>query len=98
MGHYSARMVTNGRWKLVWNMTDLSELYDLEHDPGELSNRFYDTTYRDVRERYISMLVNEGDRLEDGHHSLLSAQLEDRLAEALDDPMNTVLERVRGQR
>ena len=35
-GHYSARMVTDGRWKLVWNLTDLCELYDLENDPHEL--------------------------------------------------------------
>ena len=41
-GHYSSRMVTDGRWKLVWNLTDLCELYDLEEDPHELHNRFYD--------------------------------------------------------
>ena len=33
-GHYSSRMVTDGRWKLVWNLTDLSELYDLERGPA----------------------------------------------------------------
>ena len=41
-GHYSQRMVTDGRWKLVWNLSDLCELYDLQEDPHELTNLFYD--------------------------------------------------------
>ena len=52
-GHYSARMVTDGQWKLVWNLSDLCELYDLENDPGELTNLFYDARHREVRDRYL---------------------------------------------
>ena len=37
-GAYSQRMVRNRRWKYVWNATAEDELYDLEHDPGELRN------------------------------------------------------------
>ena len=40
-GHYSSRMVADGDWKLVWNLTDLCELYDLNEDPHELTNLFY---------------------------------------------------------
>ncbi len=32
------RIVVSGRWKLVHNMFDYDELYDLQEDPGELVN------------------------------------------------------------
>ncbi len=35
-------MVRNHRWKLIWNLTAVNELYDLETDPGELCNRIDD--------------------------------------------------------
>ena len=37
-GLYSQRMVRDRRWKYVWNATAEDELYDLETDPGELTN------------------------------------------------------------
>ncbi len=37
-GLYSQRMLRDSRWKYVWNLTDVDELYDLEADPGELTN------------------------------------------------------------
>jgi arylsulfatase A-like enzyme len=86
-GHYSARMVTDDRWKLVWNLSDLCEFYDLVNDPGELTNRFYDPAYRPIRDRYFGLLVAEAQRLGDGHLSLLSPDIEDRLAEVLDGPL-----------
>ena len=33
-GLYSQRMIRDRRYKLVWNATDVDELYDLEADPG----------------------------------------------------------------
>ncbi len=65
-GHYSSRMVTDGRWKLVWNFTDLGELYDLERDPLELQNQFYSTACRQVRDHYFGLLIEEAARLGDG--------------------------------
>ncbi len=56
-GHYSSRMVTDGRWKLVWNFNDLGELYDLASDPQELRNRFYDPDCRELRGRYFERLL-----------------------------------------
>lgn len=38
MGLYSQRMVRNRRWKYVFNATAEDELYDLAHDPGEITN------------------------------------------------------------
>ncbi len=64
-GHYSARMVTDGRWKLVWNLSDFCELYDLKNDPGELKNLFYEESYRKTCDRYFDILVTEAGRLKD---------------------------------
>ncbi|NJL30162.1 MAG: sulfatase-like hydrolase/transferase [Phycisphaerales bacterium] len=41
-GYYSQRIVRSERYKLVFNATDLCELYDLESDPWELTNRYED--------------------------------------------------------
>ena len=78
-GHYSSRMVTDGDWKLVWNLTDRCELYDLRADPGELHNRFYDSgdpRYERVRRRYFDLLTAEARRYGDAQLDLLSADLE----------------------
>ena len=37
-GLYSTRMIRDERYKYVWNLTDVDELYDLETDPGEKKN------------------------------------------------------------
>ena len=37
-GLYTTRMVRNDRYKYVWNLTDVDELYDLKQDPGEKRN------------------------------------------------------------
>ncbi len=38
MGLYTTRMIRDDRWKYVWNLTDVDELYDLDTDPGEKTN------------------------------------------------------------
>lgn len=37
-GLYSTRMIRDDRYKYVWNLTDIDELYDLISDPGEKLN------------------------------------------------------------
>ena len=82
-GHYSSRMVTDGDWKLVWNLTDLSELYDLNEDPHELTNLFYSRASGSeasgglaaVRERYFGLLMAEAARTHDGQLALRQAEL-----------------------
>ena len=51
-GLYSTRMLRDARWKYVWNLTDIDELYDLETDPGEKVNRIGDA---DQAERITGM-------------------------------------------
>ena len=75
-GHYSSRMVTDGRWKLVWNLTDLCELYDLENDPHELHNRFYDPDLDEVRTACFDYLVAEARRTGDAQVFLLKPEHE----------------------
>jgi arylsulfatase A-like enzyme len=48
---YEQRMLRTDRYKLVLNAGDVSELYDLEEDPHELTNRISAPGYSDVRER-----------------------------------------------
>ncbi|MGH2369042.1 MAG: sulfatase/phosphatase domain-containing protein, partial [Chloroflexota bacterium] len=82
-GHHSSRMVTDGRWKLVWNLSDLGELYDLDADPHELHNRYYDPSCADVRRRYLGTLLAEAERLGDrqlAHYAPVVAAVEDELA------------------
>lgn len=38
-GETDWRLVTDGRWKYIWNRNDRGELYDLQNDPRELVNR-----------------------------------------------------------
>ncbi len=65
-GNYSARMITDGEWKLVYNFSDKSELYNLESDPGELDNLFYDAGYSNIRQSLIRELLEQADKYDDG--------------------------------
>ena len=72
-------MVTDGDWKLVWNLTDRCELYDLRNDPDELHNRFYESGDRRVdeaRRRYFELLAAEAARYGDAQLDLLAPELE----------------------
>jgi arylsulfatase A-like enzyme len=77
-GHYSSRMVTDGDWKLVWNLTDRCELYDLRADPDELRNRFYapDPGCDRARRHYFELLTAEAGRYGDAQLDLLVPDLE----------------------
>jgi arylsulfatase A-like enzyme len=37
-GLYNQRMIRNDKWKYIWNMTDIDEMYELGKDPDELVN------------------------------------------------------------
>ncbi len=51
------RLVTNSRYKYVWNQGDLDELYDLREDPHELRNRIHSPGAQDVVERLQTRLL-----------------------------------------
>ncbi|MBO4406948.1 MAG: sulfatase-like hydrolase/transferase [Clostridia bacterium] len=64
-GLYTARAIRTKRWKYVWNLTDVDELYDLEADPGEKENRVSDPALSglisDLRSRLWEDLSSHGD-------------------------------------
>jgi len=58
-GMFNARMITNGRLKYVWNLTDVDELYDLAADPGEKDNRINDPAFRDTLQTLRRLLYDD---------------------------------------
>ncbi|NRA39638.1 MAG: sulfatase-like hydrolase/transferase [Planctomycetes bacterium] len=56
-GNYSQRMVRDRRWKYVWNAGDIDELYDLENDPGELTNLLHEEQHAEELQRLRTRLV-----------------------------------------
>jgi arylsulfatase A-like enzyme len=58
-GLYNQRMIRDERWKYVWNLTDVDELYDLRADPDELHNAIGDERHEDVLAELRSKLYEE---------------------------------------
>jgi choline-sulfatase len=50
---YTQRIVTDKRFKYVFNAFDFDELYDLENDPYEMENLDRDPDYEEVKRRLI---------------------------------------------
>lgn len=64
-GLYSQRMLRDRRYKLVWNLTDVNEFYDLQEDPYELTNLAVDPARRGMIEDYQRQLYAELKKLKD---------------------------------
>lgn len=47
--YFEQRMWRRKDYKLVFNATDVCELYDVRRDPEEMHNLFYDERYKDVK-------------------------------------------------
>lgn len=62
-----ARTIRRGRWKLTLHMTGEHELYDLQHDPGEMHNLFHDPAcapvVRQLSERLLAWQRRTNDPL-----------------------------------
>jgi arylsulfatase A-like enzyme len=54
----SGKCLVSERYKYVlWNTERGGELYDLQEDPGELRNLYYDPAYREVRDQHAEWLL-----------------------------------------
>jgi len=57
-GLYHSRMVRDRTWKFVWNATAQDELYNIEDDPAEMTNRIDDPEARDVLARLRARMIH----------------------------------------
>lgn len=61
------RMIRSGRWKLIMQVSGEAELYDLETDPLELTDRYHDAdcadTVRTMLEQLAKWLIRAADPL-----------------------------------
>lgn len=67
-GHFVAfeqRMWRRKDYKLVFNATDVCELYDVVNDPQELNNLFYDEKYKEIKLEMLQELLAEMERVKD---------------------------------
>lgn len=64
-GLYSQRMLRTREWKLIWNLTDVDELYHLTDDPYELVNLTDHPGYQDVKADLMRQLKAQLDAWED---------------------------------
>jgi len=53
----SRRMLREGDWKLVYDMTGRGELYNLRQDPSEIDNLFGKAQYQDVQGRLMGDMM-----------------------------------------
>lgn len=75
-GHYTSRMVTDGKYKVIWNVSDVCEMYDLEKDPNEMTNVFYEDNYAKIRDEYLDIMVEEARKYKDGHAYMANQEQE----------------------
>lgn len=75
-GLYSQRMVCTDRYKLVYNVPDANELYDLQADPAELQNLINHPDYRTVTRRMEDSLLEWMDRTDDPLHRWTARHLD----------------------
>ena len=59
------RAIVGKRYKLVVNLHQTDELYDLSEDPHETTNRIADDSLRGVRQQLLGELADEMDRVRD---------------------------------
>lgn len=63
--YFEQRMWRRKDYKLVFNATDLCELYDIRKDPNEMHNLFYDDNYRTIKKEMLEEMRAEMKRLND---------------------------------
>ncbi len=56
---YPSRVMLDGRHKLVINLLDTDEFYDLQDDPYEMQNSIDDPAYKDVRDALHDALLDQ---------------------------------------
>ena len=68
-GFYPIRCLTDGRYKLIINLFETDELYDLQVDPYEMNNVIHDPTYCEIRDKLHDRLLDWMDEIRDPFRS-----------------------------
>lgn len=63
--YFEQRMWHRKDYKLVFNASDLCELYDVKNDPDELNNLFYNYEYKDIKRELLEEMHDEMLRISD---------------------------------
>lgn len=63
--YFEQRMWRRKDYKLVFNASDVGELYDVRQDPQEMHNLFYDPTYQAIKREMLGEMLAEMQRLKD---------------------------------
>lgn len=62
---YQSRMITDGRYKYVFNAPDIDELYDLDQDPWEMKNLIDEPSFYGVRQHLRERLMYWTEKTDD---------------------------------
>lgn len=63
--YFEQRMWRRKDYKLVFNASDICELYHIENDPHEMNNLFYDERYSEIKKDMLNEMYLEMCRLKD---------------------------------
>lgn len=53
-----AKMIKTNKYKLIYRIKDKNELYDLQKDPAEMNNVYYDNSYQKIKINMEKILIN----------------------------------------
>ena len=59
------RMWRRKDYKIIFNASDVGELYDMKNDKEEMNNLFYDEKYKEVKKEMLEELYSEMVKLKD---------------------------------
>lgn len=63
--YFEQRMWRRKDYKLVFNASDVCELYDVKNDPLEMNNLFYNDKYKDIKKEMLQEMYDEMVKLKD---------------------------------
>ena len=63
--YFEQRMWRRKDYKIIFNASDIGELYDIENDKEEMNNLFYNEEYRHIKKEMLEELYNEMVKIKD---------------------------------
>ena len=63
--YFEQRMWRREDYKIIFNASDVGELYDMKNDKEEMNNLFYDEKYKNVKKEMLEELYSEMVKLKD---------------------------------